>query len=182
MTASRQASSTAESASAHQHASLVVRGRDSPGTVAATAGVLREHHASIVPLDQCSDNPQGGAFFQRTVFGLDNLKAALPGIESAPEERPAREFDLEFTVREMPVPERVAVFASKADHLRLLRGNVALVVLARHMRIPSEEFPSELGVPIIKILHSFLPAFIGAVPTRRPSSAGSSTSVPRRTT
>jgi formyltetrahydrofolate deformylase len=57
--------------------------------------------------------------------------------------------------------------AAEAEQLRLLRGNVDLVVLARYMQILSESFLIELGVPVINIHHSFLPAFIGAAPYRK---------------
>jgi formyltetrahydrofolate deformylase len=57
--------------------------------------------------------------------------------------------------------------AAEAEQLRLLRGNVDLVVLARYMQILSEEFLTEVGVPVINIHHSFLPAFIGAAPYRK---------------
>jgi formyltetrahydrofolate deformylase len=48
--------------------------------------------------------------------------------------------------------------------LELLRGEVDLVVLARYMQILSGELLDELGVPVINIHHSFLPAFAGAKP------------------
>jgi formyltetrahydrofolate deformylase len=48
--------------------------------------------------------------------------------------------------------------------LELLRGEVDLVVLARYMQILSGELLDELGVPVINIHHSFLPAFAGANP------------------
>jgi formyltetrahydrofolate deformylase len=51
--------------------------------------------------------------------------------------------------------------------LELLRDNVDLVVLARYMQILSGEFLARLGVPVINIHHSFLPAFAGANPYRR---------------
>jgi formyltetrahydrofolate deformylase len=57
--------------------------------------------------------------------------------------------------------------AAEAEQLRLLRGNVDVVVLARYMQILSEEFLTEVGVPVINIHHSFLPAFIGAAPYRK---------------
>jgi len=63
------------------HASLIVQGRDRPGIVAAVTTVLAGCGANIVSLDQYSDDPHGGAFFQRTVFGLDRLPAVLPQIE-----------------------------------------------------------------------------------------------------
>jgi formyltetrahydrofolate deformylase len=57
--------------------------------------------------------------------------------------------------------------ASEAAILKLLKGNVDFVVLARYMQIISEDFLQKLGVPVINIHHSFLPAFIGADPYRR---------------
>ncbi len=51
--------------------------------------------------------------------------------------------------------------------LELLRGNVELVVLARYMQILSGDFLDRLGVPVINIHHSFLPAFAGADPYKR---------------
>ncbi len=51
--------------------------------------------------------------------------------------------------------------------LKLLQGKVDLVVLARYMQILSGDFLDRLGVPVINIHHSFLPAFAGANPYRR---------------
>jgi len=209
-------------------ASLIVHGRDRTGIVAAVGSVLSRHKANIVSLDQYSDNPHGGAFFQRTVFSLDNLKVALPQIDADLTSQLADGFDLEFTLRDLSVPKRVAIFASKAEHclldllwrhrrgelpitvamvvsnhpdtadevrsfgipffhvpssgpdksaaeaehLRLLQGNVDFVVLARYMQILSGEFIGRLGVPIINIHHSFLPAFIGAGPYAKAKERG----------
>ena len=201
-------------------ASLIVQGRDRPGIVAAVTAVLARYRANIVSLDQYSSDPRGGAFFQRTVFSLDHLTAALPDIEQDLAQVLAQDFDLEFRLRDLSVPQRVAIFASKSDHclldllwrhrrgelpisvamvisnhpdtaaevrsfgvpffhvpsagpdkaaaeaehLRLLRGNVDFIVLARYMQILSGPFIAGVGVPIINIHHSFLPAFVGAGP------------------
>ncbi|MFF3205480.1 formyltetrahydrofolate deformylase [Streptomyces sp. NPDC002962] len=201
-------------------ASLVVQGADATGIVAAVASALGGHGANIVSLDQYSDNPQGGAFFQRTVFGLDGLRAALPALRADLDRYLVEGFGLRYTLRDLSVPLRVAIFASKSDHclldllwrhrrgqlpvtvamvisnhpdvaeevrsfgvpffhvpcqgadksaaetehLRLLRGNVDFVVLARYMQILSADFIDRVGVPVINIHHSFLPAFIGAGP------------------
>ncbi|MEV0636764.1 formyltetrahydrofolate deformylase [Streptomyces sp. NPDC050619] len=213
---------------AHHQASLIVQGEDRTGIVAAVASVLGGHGANIVSLDQYSDNPQGGAFFQRTVFGLDNLQAALPEIEHDLDTRLVRDYGLTYTLRDLSVPKRVAIFASKSDHclldllwrhrrgqlpvtvamvisnhpdtaeevrsfgipffhvpsmgpdksaaeaehLRLLKDNVDFVVLARYMQILSGDFVENVGVPIINIHHSFLPAFIGAGPYAKAKERG----------
>ncbi|WP_308467200.1 formyltetrahydrofolate deformylase [Rathayibacter soli] len=56
--------------------------------------------------------------------------------------------------------------------LQLLKGNVDFVVLARYMQIISDDFLNEIGVPVINIHHSFLPAFIGAAPYRKAAERG----------
>ncbi len=61
---------------------------------------------------------------------------------------------------------------SEAAILDLLRGNVDFVVLARYMQILSNDFLEQLGVPVINIHHSFLPAFIGANPYKKAKERG----------
>ncbi len=62
--------------------------------------------------------------------------------------------------------------AAEAEILRLLKGNVDFIVLARYMQILSPDFLAQLGVPVINIHHSFLPAFIGAEPYKRAKQRG----------
>ncbi|MEU6200626.1 formyltetrahydrofolate deformylase [Streptomyces sp. NPDC047061] len=119
MTVTRQAPALGARGSAPAHqASLIVRGTDRVGIVAAVGSLLSSHGANIVSLDQYSD-PATGAFFQRTIFSLDGLRAALPGIRAELAERLAKDFDLDFTLRDLSVPKRVAVFASRSDHCLL---------------------------------------------------------------
>ncbi|MDQ4114405.1 MAG: formyltetrahydrofolate deformylase [Actinomycetota bacterium] len=209
-------------------ASLIVKGSDQTGIVAAVTSVLGQHGANIESLDQYSDDPQGGAFFQRTVFRLEDLAVALPKLEADLTEVLGNGFDLEFSLRDLSMPKRVAIFASKSDHcllellwrhrrgelpvtiamvisnhpdtaaevrsfgipffhvpsagadksaaeaehIRLLDGNVDFVVLARYMQILSADFIAKVGVPIINIHHSFLPAFIGAGPYAKAKERG----------
>ena len=61
---------------------------------------------------------------------------------------------------------------SEAEILSLLGGNVDFVVLARYMQVISSDFLEKLGVPVINIHHSFLPAFIGAAPYRKAKERG----------
>ncbi len=225
------------------HASLIVQGKDRTGIVAAVTSTLTSFGANIVSLDQYTDDPQGGDFFQRTVFSLAGLKAVLPEIEKELRKQLEKEFELEFRLRDMSVPKRVAIFASRSDHcllgllwrhrrgelpvavsmvisnhpdaatevrnfgvpfvhvpsagedtiqaggsggssprggraaaeaehLRLLQGNVDFIVLARYMQILSGDFIAKIGVPIINIHHSFLPAFIGAGPYAKAKERG----------
>ena len=62
--------------------------------------------------------------------------------------------------------------AAESRMLELLTGRVDVVVLARYMQILSQDFLDRLGVPVINIHHSFLPAFVGADPYRRAKERG----------
>jgi formyltetrahydrofolate deformylase len=61
---------------------------------------------------------------------------------------------------------------AEARLLELLQGTCDLVVLARYMQILSRDFLERLGVPLINIHHSFLPAFAGAEPYERAKERG----------
>ena len=74
-----------------------------------------------------------------------------------------------FHVPSVPGPDKSA---SEAELLKLLAGNVDFVVLARYMQILSNDFLTKVGVPVINIHHSFLPAFIGADPYKKARDRG----------
>ncbi|GAA3213810.1 formyltetrahydrofolate deformylase [Microbacterium terregens] len=80
----------------------------------------------------------------------------------------ARQFGIPF----FHVPVMGDKTAAEAEHLRLLQGNADLIVLARYMQIVSDDFLHALGIPVINIHHSFLPAFIGAGPYLRAKERG----------
>ena len=61
---------------------------------------------------------------------------------------------------------------AEAKQLELLDGCCDLVVLARYMQVLSPDFLDRVGVPIINIHHSFLPAFAGANPYARAKERG----------
>lgn len=208
-------------------ARLILKGTDQPGIVAAITQTLARFNANIVALDQHTSDPDGGRFFQRTVFTLPHLATVIDELRAALTEN-LDEFGLEWRLVEAKKRKRVAVFVSKSDHclldllwrqrrgelpvnitmvisnhpdlsddvrafgipyfyvpadktkrteaearhLELLQGNVDLVVLARYMQIITEDFIDNVGVPIINIHHSFLPAFIGAAPYRKAKERG----------
>ena len=62
--------------------------------------------------------------------------------------------------------------AAEAQLIELLDGTCDLIVLARYMQILSGLFLDRVGVPIINIHHSFLPAFAGAGPYERAKERG----------
>ncbi len=61
---------------------------------------------------------------------------------------------------------------AEAQLLAILDGRCDLVVLARYMQVVSGEFLDRVGVPLINIPHSFLPAFAGAKPYQRAKERG----------
>jgi formyltetrahydrofolate deformylase len=194
---------------------LLITCPDRHGIVAAVAGFLADSGANIISSDQHSTDPEGGEFFMRMEFNLE--QGALEGFDEI-----AARFDMEYTLHDASVPKRMAVLVSKEEHclvdllwrhrrgeldasipfvasnhpdwaadvegfglpyhhvpfpnepelIELLRGNCDLVVLARYMRILSGDFLAAVGVPIINIHHSFLPAFAGANPYQRASERG----------
>jgi len=218
---------TVHNESLRDHACLIVHGPDRPGIVAAVSALITRNDANIISLDQYSDDPTGGAFFQRVVFHRSNLTAAIPDIEADLTET-LTPFGLEWTLRDQSIPKRMAILASTSDHcllellwrhrrgelpvtipmvisnhtntaedvrsfgipffhvpsqgsdksaseaqiVKLLAGNVDFVVLARYMQILSDSFLEEIGVPVINIHHSFLPAFVGAAPYRKAKDRG----------
>lgn len=61
---------------------------------------------------------------------------------------------------------------AEAEVLSRLDGSCDLVVLARYMQVLSAGFLDRLGLPVINIHHSFLPAFEGAGPYERAKERG----------
>jgi formyltetrahydrofolate deformylase len=86
--------------------------------------------------------------------------------------------DLEATVAGWGIPFRWEPVTpeTKADvearQLKLLVGEVDVVVLARYMQILTPAFLAEFPNRVINIHHSFLPAFVGADPYRAAAERG----------
>jgi formyltetrahydrofolate deformylase len=218
-----QASNDAERATLMR---LLISCPDRPGIVSAVARFLFESGANIVRSDQYSTDPQGGSFFLRMEFAIDESRLERFheqfGLEIA------ERFDMTWRIWNALKPKRVVVMVSRYDHcllellwrwrrgelgaeivlvtsnhpdlreeveffgvpyehvpvhadrkheaearlLELVHGRCDLVVLARYMQIFSTDFLDRVGVPMINIHHSFLPAFAGPDPYARAKERG----------
>ncbi|MBV9195202.1 MAG: formyltetrahydrofolate deformylase [Solirubrobacterales bacterium] len=84
-------------------------------------------------------------------------------------QREVESFGLPF--HHIPVSKDTKAQA-EAKLLEVLHGQCELVVLARYMQVLSPDFLARVGVPVINIHHSFLPAFAGAGPYERAKERG----------
>ncbi|BDZ40527.1 ACT domain-containing protein [Microbacterium suwonense] len=138
-------------------ARLLIACDDQPGIVAAVAGVLAEHGANIISLDQHSTDEQGGRFFQRTVLHLDGLAAKRPALETSIGDV-AERFEMEWSLHDTATRKRVAIFVSKYDHClmellwRTQRGELDIdvtMVVSNHPDLA--ESVRSFGVPFVHI-------------------------------
>ncbi|MDF2508983.1 MAG: formyltetrahydrofolate deformylase [Microbacterium sp.] len=138
-------------------ARLLIACDDQPGIVAAVAGVLAQHGANIISLDQHSTDAEGGRFFQRTVIHLDGLSAARPALE-ADIAVVAERFGMEWSLHDVARRKRVAIFVSKYDHClmellwRTQRGQLDIditMVVSNHPDLA--ESVRSFGVPFVHI-------------------------------
>lgn len=162
---------------------LIVLGADRPGIVASVSGVLTDHGANIVALDQSSSDPSGGRFFQRTVFHLPELSSHREELNEALDKKLGDELGLEFLLVEAKCRKRVAILVSKMDHCLLdllwrqrrgeLRMDVPMVISnhpdlgddVRQFGLPFFHIPVEKGkkAPAEKELLNLLKGNVDAV-------------------
>jgi len=148
---------TVHNESLRDHACLIVHGPDQPGLVAAVTALVTRNEGNIVSLDQYSDNPAGGAFFQRVVFHRKDLAAAIPDIE-ADIARTLEPYGVEWKLTDQSIPKRMAILASTSDHclLELLwrhrRGELPVtipMVISNHTN--TAEDVRTFGVPFFHV-------------------------------
>jgi formyltetrahydrofolate deformylase len=99
--------------------------------------------------------------WRRDELGADVVHVVSNHTDVEPD---VRAFGLPFT--HVPAEQERKAEAEQRM-LDLLVGNIDVLVLARYMQILSGDFLRRIGVPVINIHHSFLPAFVGADPYRR---------------
>jgi formyltetrahydrofolate deformylase len=131
-------------------ARLIVSCSDRHGIVAALSGALADAGANIISSDQHSTDPEGGTFFLRMEFYVDELtpelEARLAGI--------AEYFEMDWRLTRATTRKRVALFVSRWDHClldllwRWRRGELAMdvaCVISNHPDLAADVEP--FGVP-----------------------------------
>ena len=96
-------------------ARMLISCPDRPGIVATVSQFLHDHGANIVQSDQYTMNPEGGMFFIRFEFDLQDLEKELP-IIMEDFTRVADRFDMKWSTFRASRKKRLAIFVSKEDH------------------------------------------------------------------
>ncbi len=96
-------------------AKLLISCSDRPGIVAAVSRFLYEHHANIVHADQYTTDPEGGMFFMRIEFDLEDFDTSFPILEKD-FSSVAHDFGMDWKVSAEKKIKRMAIFVSKEDH------------------------------------------------------------------
>jgi formyltetrahydrofolate deformylase len=97
-------------------ARMLIACPDQPGIVAAVSRFLHEHGANIVQSDQYTMDPEGGMFFIRIEFYLNELERRLAALELDFAQVVAAKFQMDWSVSRASQIKRLAVLVSKEDH------------------------------------------------------------------
>lgn len=107
-----------EQAGQSNRARMLISCPDRPGIVSAVSRFLHEQGANIVQSDQYTMDPEGGMFFIRIEFDLNELEQALPHLKQQ-FERVAQQFDMNWRITLASKRKKIAVFVSREDHCLL---------------------------------------------------------------
>ncbi|SMG35309.1 formyltetrahydrofolate deformylase [Paenibacillus aquistagni] len=99
-------------------ARMLISCPDRAGIVAAVSQFLFEHHANIVQSDQYTMDPEGGMFFMRIEFDMDQLNERLPALKEH-FAAIAASFEMKWQISCVSEKKRLAIFVSKEDHCLL---------------------------------------------------------------
>ncbi|WP_152394961.1 formyltetrahydrofolate deformylase [Paenibacillus guangzhouensis] len=134
-------------------ARMLISCPDQAGIVAAVSRFLFDHGANIVQSDQYTMDPEGGMFFMRIEFDLQQLSNVLPKLKQDFEEI-ASKFQMKWGIHEVSKKKRLAIFVSKEDHCLVellwqwqagdLDADIAMVV-SNHDDM--REYVEQFGIP-----------------------------------
>ncbi|MDD9266497.1 formyltetrahydrofolate deformylase [Paenibacillus sp. GCM10023248] len=118
-------------------ARMLISCPDQPGIVAAVSQFLFEYGANIVQSDQYTMDPEGGMFFIRIEFDLEQLEERVEQLKAA-FSAVADKFSMEWSLSLASQKKRIAIFVSKEDHALLellwhwragdLNADIAMVI------------------------------------------------------
>lgn len=136
---------------------LLITCPDQPGIVASVSAFLFSQGANIVESSQYSSDPNGGTFFIRLEFELENLQQVSAKLEK--DFQPiAEQFSMEYSFRYVSKLKRAAIFVSKEPHCLLellweyqsgdLMMDIAMVI-SNHE--DTRDIVESLGIPFYYI-------------------------------
>ncbi|WEK55093.1 MAG: formyltetrahydrofolate deformylase [Candidatus Cohnella colombiensis] len=99
-------------------ARMLISCPDRAGIVASVSQFLYEHGANIIQSDQYTMDPEGGMFFMRIEFDLEDLEQKLSSLQED-FTRVSDRFSMRWSIYRAARRKRVAVFVSKEDHCLL---------------------------------------------------------------
>jgi len=147
-----QARQEADRASVNR-ARMLISCPDRAGIVAAVSRFLYEHGANIVQSDQYTMDPDGGMFFMRIEFDIEQLQEKLSQLKQD-FSLIAESFDMKWRISRVCEKKRLAIFVSKEDHCLLellwqwqageLDADIAMVV-SNHNDM--REYVESFGIP-----------------------------------
>ena len=136
---------------------LLITCPDQPGIVAAVSAFLYSQGANIVESSQYSSDPNGGTFFIRLEFELENLQQLGDKVEKDFQSI-AEQFSMDYSFRYVSQLKRAAIFVSKEPHCLLellweyqsgdLMTDIVMVV-SNHE--DTREIVESLGIPFYYI-------------------------------
>lgn len=138
-------------------ARMLISCPDQPGIVAAVSQFLFEYGANIVQSDQYTMDPEGGMFFIRIEFDLEQLETRVEQLKEA-FSVVADKFSMDWSLSLASQKKRIAIFVSKEDHALLellwhwragdLNADIAMVI-SNHPDMQSLVEP--FGIPYYHI-------------------------------
>ena len=100
---------------------------DKPGIVQAVSSFLYHQGANITALDQYATEAQGGRYFMRVEFELDNLQSRKESITQTFAANVAERYEMQWRLALVSDVKKVGILVSKVDH-------ALLELLWRHAR------------------------------------------------
>lgn len=108
-------------------ARLLITCEDKPGIVQAVSSFLYHQGANITALDQYATEAQGGRYFMRVEFELDNLQSRKENLTQTFASNVAERYSMHWRLALVSDVKKVGILVSKVDH-------ALLELLWRHAR------------------------------------------------